>query len=124
MARNQKNFKYFKYLKNDASEFNVRGESGGAFSAVDGNAAFDATKPLLSGITSRNHPRYAVAQDATTLRTVKGIIYTPTAFAAISIGDTIAVQVAGLATTVNYTVIDLIGERWKTAKASHNLADA
>lgn len=124
MARNQKNFSWFKYLKDNAAEFNIRGEDGGAWTAVDGHATFDAANPSLSGINKRNHPRYAVAQDAATFRTVKGIIYTPTAFAAIDLGDTVSVPVEGSGTNVNYTVVEKIGEKWVGAKASRHLADA
>lgn len=124
MARNQRNFKFQKYVDDNADEWNVRGEDGGAFAAVDGHAAFDATKPVWGKVTTRRHPRYVIAQDSTTFRTVKGIIYTPTAFAAINGGDTIAVQVTGLATTVNYLVSAKVGEKLPFAKASRNLADS
>lgn len=124
MARNQKNFKYFLYVDDNADEWNVRGEDGGALTAVDGHAAFDATKPVFGRMTRRRHVRYVVYQDAVTLRTVKGIVYTPTAYAAISPGDIVAVQVTGLATTVNYTVASKIAEKLPLAKAGHELADA
>lgn len=124
MARNQRNFSFQKYVDDNADEWNVRGESGGAFAAVDGHATFDASKPVWGKSTIRRHPRYVVAMDPVTFRTVKGIIYTPTAFAAINGGDVIAVLVSGLATTVNYTVSAKIGEKLPFAKASRNLADS
>lgn len=124
MARNQKNFKYFTYVDDDGVSWNVRGEDGGAFSGVDGHAAFNAANPVFGKITRRRHPRYVVAMDSTTFRTVKGIIYTAGAYAAITGGQDIAVQVEGLATTVNYDVSDKIAERLPKAKASRNLADA
>lgn len=124
MARNQKNFKFFKYIDDNAFEWCLRGESGGAFTAVDGNAAFDATKPAFGKVTTRRHPRYIIAQDPVTFRTVKGVIYTAAAYAALAGGTAVAVTVPGLATTVNYNVIAKVGEKLPIAHASRNLADS
>jgi hypothetical protein len=68
--------------------------------------------------------RYIVATDAITFRKVKFIVYTPTAFAAISAGSTIAVQVPGLATTINYTVSQKIAEKKPVAGPAFHLSDA
>jgi len=124
MARNQKNFKYQLYVDDNAASWNVRGEDGGALAAVDGHAAFNATFPVFGRQTRRRHVRYVEYQDPTTLLTVKGIVYTSAAFAAIAPGDIVAVQVAGLATTVNYTVSAKIAEKIPLAKASTNKADS
>ncbi len=124
MARNQKNFKLFLYVDQNGDEWSLRGESGGALSAVDGNAPFDPTKPVFGRVSTRRHPRYAVYQDPVTFRTVKGIVYTPAAFAAIVPGAIVAVQVEGLSTTVNYTLSAKIAEKLPVPKASFNLADA
>lgn len=124
MARNQKNFKLFDYLDDNGVHWCVRGEDGGAGTAVDGHAAFDATKPIFGRTSIRRHPRYAVYQDAVTFRTVKFIVYTPTAFAAIVPGNIVAVQVPGLATTVNYTLSQKIAEKLPVPKASRELADS
>ena len=95
MARNQKNFRYFKYVDDNAFEWSLRGESGGAGTGVDGHANNDLADPVFGRQTSRRHPRYVIAQDPTTFRTIKFVVYTLTAFAAIVGGATIAVQVAG-----------------------------
>lgn len=124
MARNQKNFSYFTYVDDNGDTWNVRGEDGGSGSAVDGHAAFTAGAPVWGRMTKRRHVRYVEATDPTTFRKEKFIVYTPTAFAAISGGDTIAVQVEGLATTVNYSVSAKIPERQPIAGASRHLADA
>jgi hypothetical protein len=124
MARNQKNFSYFKYVDDGATDWSVRGEDGGAGTAVDGHAAFDGADPVWGTMTRRRHVRYVEATDATTFRKIKFIVYTPTAFAAIDGGDTIAVQVAGLATTVNYLVSAKIPEKQPIAAAARHLADA
>jgi hypothetical protein len=124
MGRNQKNFEYFDYLDDNGAHWNVRGESGGALHLVDGHAVFNPANAVFGRISSRRHPRYAVFQDPTTLRTIRGIIYTPTAYAAIAPGDTVAVQVPGLATTVSYRLLEKLPERLPRARASRNLPDS
>lgn len=124
MARNQKNFTYFTYVDDNAVTWNVRGEDGGAFTAVDGHAALTPGAPVWGRETRRRHVRYVEATDPTTFRKVRGIVYTPTAFGALSGGDDIAVQVAGLATTVNYDVSAKIPEKQPIAAASRHLLDA
>lgn len=124
MARNQKNFAYQLYVDDNGASWNVRGESGGALAAVDGHAAFNAADPVFGRMTKRRHVRYVVYQDAVTLRTVKGIVYTGAAFDAIAPGDIVAVDVAGLGTTVNYTLSDKIAEKIPLAKGGSHLADS
>jgi hypothetical protein len=124
MARNQRNFRFWKYVDDNGFEWSLRGESGGAGAGVDGNAANDLADPVFGRQTLRRHPRFVVAQDPVTFRTIKFVVYTLAAFAAIAGGDVIAVQVAGLATTVNYNVSRKIGEKMPIGSASRNLADA
>lgn len=123
MARNNRNFAYQTYVDDDGDSWNIRGETGGAFAAVDGHAAFNGANPVFGAVSRMRHPRYVVAQDPTTFRTVKGIIYTAAAYAALARGATIAVGVPGLVGTVDYTVSDKIPERLPTAKAARQLAD-
>ena len=124
MARNQKNFRYFLYVDDNGASWNVRGEDGGAATAVDGHAAFDPTKPVWGRQTSQRHPRHIIYQDPVTFRTIKAVFYTNAAFAAVVPGNIVAVQVPGLATTVNYVVAQKIGERQPLAKTSRQLADS
>lgn len=123
MARNQKNFQYFTYVDDNGDTWNVRGEDAGAGAGIDGHAALTAGAPVWGVNTRRRHVRYVVAEDTVTHRTVKFIVYTAAAFAAISGGDTVAVSVPGLATTVNYSVSAKIAERQPIAKAARQLAD-
>lgn len=124
MARNQKNFSFFTYVDDDAVSWNLRGEDGGAAAAVDGHAVAVATQPTWER-TKLNQPRRVIYQDAATGRIVAPVIYTPTAFAAIAKGDIVAVQVAGLATTVNYTAVKKLGEKKRGTPAfSRHLADS
>lgn len=122
MAAIQKNFAYQKYVDDQGNSWNVRGEVGGAFSGVDGHAT-DYTLPAWGKQTPKRHVRYAVAQDPTTFRTVKGIIYTAAAFAALSPGDAVNVSVPNLNVTVVYNISDLIAERKPIPHAPRPLAD-
>lgn len=124
MARNQKNFSYFTYVDDNGDTWNVRGEDGGAGSAVDGHAALTAGAPVWGRQTRRRHVRYVEATDPTTFRKVRFIVYTAAAFAALDPGADVAVQVTGLATTVNYDVSAKIAEKQPIAAASRHLADA
>lgn len=124
MARNQKNFQLFTYVDDNGTSWNVRGEDGGAASAVDGHATFTATAPVWDRNTTRQHVRYVVYEDPTTHRTIKPIIYTPTAYAAIALGSTLAVSVAGLTTTVSYNATKKIPEKQASRKSARQLPDA
>jgi hypothetical protein len=121
MARNQKNFENFKYVDDNAVEWTKRGEDGGAAAAVDGHAAGDGDPMWIE--SSRMKVRRVIYQDPTTFRTISPIIYTAAAFAAISLGSTLAVQVTGLATTVNYNAVKKIAERQPSRGTTRKLAD-
>lgn len=124
MARNQKNFSYFTYVDDDGTSWNLRGEDGGAATAVDGNAPSVGTQPVWHR-GKRNQPRRIIYQDAVTGRTVDPVFYTNAAYAAVALGDTVAVAVAGLATSVNYTATRKLGERKQGTPAhSSHLADS
>lgn len=110
MAGNEKNFAFFTYEDDDTVNWNLRGESGGAASAVDGHAAPNATQ-LLWHRTSRNQPRRIRYQEPTTGRTILPVFYTPAAFSAVVLGSTLAVQEPGSATTVDYTAVQKLGEK-------------
>jgi hypothetical protein len=121
MARNQKNFQNFLYIDDNDVHWTKRGEDGGDAAAVDGHAAGDGSPTWVD--SSRMKVRRVIYQDPTTFRTVNPIIYTPTAFAAIALGDILAVQVEGLATTVNYNAVKKVGERQPSRGAARQLAD-
>lgn len=124
MARNQKNFAYQLYVDDDAVSWSKRGETGGAAAAVDGHADADPANPVWEE-GKLNRVRKVRYMDSTTGRTVDPIIYTAAAFAAIAKGDIIAVQVEGLATTVNYAAVQKLGEKKKgVPNFSTHLADA
>jgi hypothetical protein len=123
MARNQKNFIYQTYVDDFAVSWNKRGEIGGAGTGIDGTAALVTSQPVWEE-RRLNRVRRVVAQDPTTGRKISFIVYTPTAYSAITKGQTIAVQVTGLATTVDYDVTQKIAEKQRLTPAfTNNLAD-
>jgi hypothetical protein len=122
MARNQKNFQNFLYVDDNGVEWTKRGEDGGAGAAVDGHAA-QTGKPVWID-NSRMRARRVIYQDPTTFRIVSVVIYTAAAYAAIDLGDVVAVQVAGLATTVNFAAIQKLPEKQPSRKTARQLADA
>jgi len=121
MARNQKNFQNFLYVDDNATHWTKRGEDGGAAAAVDGHAAHDGSPTWID--SSRMKVRRIIYQDATTFRTVDPIFYTTAAFNLVALGDIIAVQVEGLATTVNYAAVKKVAERQPSRGTSRQLPD-
>lgn len=122
MARNQKNFENFKYVDDNGVEWTKRGEIGGAATAVDGHANGDGDPTWID--SARMRARRIVYQDPTTFRTVNPLFYTAAAFAAVALGATLAVQVEGLATTVNYSAVKKIAEKQPSRGTSRKLADS
>jgi len=121
MARNQKNFDNFLYVDDNGDSWTKRGEKGGAAAAVDGHATGTGDRTWID--SKRMKVRRIVYQDPTDFRTVDPIFYTSAAFAAVAIGDILAVQVEGLATTVNYSAIKKVPEKQPSRGPSRNLAD-
>ena len=121
MARNQKNYDNFLYVDDSAVSWTKRGESGGDATAIDGHATGTGAPMWVDG--PRMRVRKIIFQDSTTFRSVSPIFYTAAAFAAVDLGDTLAVQVTGLATTVNYTAVKKLAEKQPSRGVSRKLAD-
>jgi hypothetical protein len=121
MARNQKNFQNFLYVDDNGVDWTKRGEDGGAAAAVDGHAAGTGAPTWTD--TARMKVRRIIYQDPVTFRTVDPIFYTAAAFSAVALGDIVAVQVEGLATTVNYNAVKKIAEKQPSRGAARQLAD-
>jgi len=121
MARNQKNFDNFLYVDDNGVSWTKRGESGGAATAVDGHATGTNDPTWID--SARMRVRRIIYQDPTTFRTVDPIFYTAAAFAAVALGDILAVQVEGLATTVNYAATKKVAEKQPARGPSRKLAD-
>jgi hypothetical protein len=121
MARNQKNFDNFLYVDDNGDSWTKRGESGGAATAVDGHAT--GTNDPTWVDSARMRVRRIIYQDPVTYRTADPIFYTAAAFAAVALGDIIAVPVEGLATTVNYEAKKKVPERQPSRAPSRKLSD-
>lgn len=121
MARNGKNFQNFLYVDDNAVHWTKRGEDGGAAAAVDGHATRDGSPMWID--SARMRARRIIYQDPTTFRTIDPIFYTAAAFAAVALGATLAVQVEGLATTVNYSAVKKVAEKQPARGAARQLAD-
>lgn len=122
MARNQKNFQNFLYVDDNAVHWTKRGEDGGAASLVDGHATHDGSPVWIN--SSRMRVRKIIYQDPVTFRTIDPIFYTAAAFSTVALGDIVAVQVPGLATTVNYTAVKKVAEKQPSRGTSRQLADS
>jgi hypothetical protein len=121
MARNQKNFDNLLYVDNNGVSWTKRGEVGGAATAVDGHATGTNAPTWIE--SKRMKVRKIIYQDPTTFRTIDPIFYTAAAWAAVALGDIVAVQVPGLATTVNYSAVKKVGEKQPSRGVSRKLAD-
>lgn len=123
MAADQKNMQLFSYTDDNAVVWNKRGELDAIRNAVDGSTALGA-HPNWGRETTRHSVRKAIYQDPTTFRVKNCIIYTPTAFAALTPGtSTLAFHVEGETATVTYTLIKKVAERQPGAASSRQLAD-
>jgi predicted dehydrogenase len=120
---NQKNFAYFEYEDDNGNFWNVRGESGGALTAVDGHTT-DYANPPFGKQSKRRHVRYVELTHPETFRKARGIVYTPAAYAAISAGDSINVTLAGLATAEAFLVSAKIPERIPVPSTPRQLTEA
>lgn len=121
MAAEQRNFQNYLYTDDDAVDWTKRGEQDAVRGAVDGHA--DSTGAPVWQDSARRKARHVIAQDPTTFRTKRIIIYTPTAFAAIAKGDVLAFHVEGNTATVNYSVIAKIAEKQPGTGTARQLAD-
>src|SRR5512142_3219053 len=125
MAADQKNFELFKYVDDDAVNWNKRGEVEAVRQAVDGSAAAGAYPVWRDTGNGKGYrARRIVYQDATTFRTKTVLFYTAAAYAAIVLGtDTLSFPVEGVVTAVTYTAIRKIPEHKPGVGASRMLAD-
>lgn len=121
MVAVQKNFQNWLYVDDNGVDWTKRGEIGGPGTAVDGHAA-QTGKPTWRD-SARMKVRRILYQDSTTFRTVAPIFYTAAAFAAVALGDIVAVSVEGEATAVNYAAIRKMAEKQPGRGNTRQLAD-
>ena len=123
MAGNEKNFSYFTYVDDSGTSWNLRGESGGAATGIDGHAASVATQPVFIRRPG-NTPRRIRYQEPTTGRSAFPVFYTGAAYAAVALGSTMNVQLQGDATAVAFTAVQKLGEKRRGTPAfSRHYAD-
>lgn len=117
-----RDFGIFTYLDDFAQSWNMRGDAvWGGTGASGGTAA--GSHPFWAGKdTKRRHRRYAIYQDTVSGRVTKRIIYTPTAYAALTSASTCTQYFPGLEDTVTMTLVDVVPE--KQPKRTTSLAQA
>jgi hypothetical protein len=119
-----RDFGYFTYLDDNAQSWNKKGDATWGAAAASGGTAF-GTHPMWQTNNHGHHVRSALFQDSTTGRVFKGIVYTPTAFAALTIGtSTVSVKVPGLETAIVYTCIAKSPEKQRGARTVRTLTEA
>lgn len=122
-ASNERNYQVFSYTDDNAAVWNKRGALDAAINALDGSTVLTAGKALWPAASRRYHTRMAVFQDPTTFRTVRVVIYTPAAFAALTGASTLNVNVPGNVAAVVYNLIEKISEKQPVAHSTRQLAD-
>jgi hypothetical protein len=119
----QRNFNYSAYLSDDGTTYALKADQDWINAAASG-AASPSGHPAYGRATRRRHPRYAVYRDATTFRTFKAPVFTPTAYAALTPGtSTITLNVPGLATGVSYQLVSRIAEQIPSTIIGRQLSD-
>jgi hypothetical protein len=107
----QKNFDYFAYDSDDGTSYCMRGDEDWGGAAASGGTAC-AGEPAYGRATTRRSPRYAIYRDPATFRTFRGVVYTPAAYAALTVGtSTRAINVPGNVAAVTYTLVKKVPER-------------
>lgn len=122
MAQDSRNTNLFKYVDDNGTTWNARGELQTAVNAIDGSTALTGGAPVWID-TKRRQTRKAVFYDPATFRTKRIVVFTAAAFAAITGSTTLAVPVPGSATSVTYSLSQKIPEKQPVAKTSRNLPD-
>lgn len=116
------NFDYYTYESDDGTIYNLRASVEWAAIANAGLAARTAGAPRFIASKSQK-ARHAIYRDPTTFRTFSGPVGTQTAYNALTLGDVVAVPVAGLATAVNYELVKKVPEQVPTSIVGRQLAD-
>ena len=107
----QRNFDYFSYDSDDGNSYCLRGDEDWGGNGDSGGSAC-AGEPAYGRATRRRAPRKAIFRDPTTFRTFTGVVYTPAAYSALTIGtSTVDVSVPGLTGTVEYTLVKKVPEK-------------
>src|SRR5215831_920112 len=111
MPADQRNFNYSQYVSDDATTYCIKADQNMIGTVGLGGAACSG-QPAYGRATTRRSPRKAIYRDSTTFRTITTPVFTPTAYAALTVGtSTIPVHVAGETATVTYTLVKKVPEK-------------
>lgn len=116
------NFDYYTYDSDDGTTYNIRASVEWAAIANAGLAARTGGAPRFIASKSQK-PRKFIYRDPTTFRTFSGPVGTTAAYNAATLGDVVAVPVAGLAAAVNYELVSKVPEHVPTSIVGRQLAD-
>ena len=119
----QRNFDYFAYDSDDATSYCLKGDDDWGNNADSGGTAC-AGEPAYGRATTRRSPRFAIYRDPTTFRTFRGVVYTPAAYAALTVGtDTVSISYPGSATPQSYTLVKKVPEKIPSTVVGRQLID-
>lgn len=114
MAADQRNFAYSQYVSDDGNTYCMKADANWIASGASGSAAC-TTQANYGRRTNRRKPRLAIYVDPTTFRTVTEPVFTPTAYAALTVGSsTQSIHVPGETAAVTYTLKAKVGEKVMT----------
>jgi hypothetical protein len=114
MTADQRNFAYSQYVSDDGNTYCLKADANWVAAGASGGAACTG-QANYGRKSTRRRPRFAVYLDGTTFRTVTEPVFTPTAYAALTIGSsTYAIHVPGETATVTYTLKSLVQEKVPT----------
>lgn len=123
MAVAQRNFDYFAYESDDGTTYCLRGDEDWGNAAASGGSAC-AGEPAYGPASPRRSPRYALFRDPTTFRTFKSPVYTPDAYAALTVGtSTFNQAIPGSASAQAYTLVKKIPEQIPSTVVGRQLGD-
>jgi hypothetical protein len=123
MPLDQRNLGFFSYDSDDGTSYCIKGD---ALWGADGDSGGSACagEPAYGAATTRRSPRYAIFRDPTTFRTFKSVVYTPAAYAALTIGtSTQLVTLPGSVTQQSYTLVKKVPERIPSTVIGRQLSD-
>lgn len=111
MAADQLNYAFVSYASDDGADYCIKANAADAANTDLGGVVCTTEKPY-GAVTKRRSPRKAIFRDGTTFRTKTAIVFTASAYAALTVGsDTVDVHVPGNTAAVTYTLVKKVPER-------------
>lgn len=111
MAADQLNYAYASYESDDGDSYCIKANAADTTNTDLGGAACTTEKPY-GAVTKRRSPRRAIFRDGTTFRTHTAIVFTSTAYAALTVGsDSVSLHIPGNTATAEYLLVKKVPER-------------